>query len=84
MPRDGSPSAGQAVGGTRFRDLKNGETLVVVSRLPFLVWSVALSPAGETSASAGWKGVWRRPRDRRDDEPTVRLWEWIPAKKTER
>ena len=80
---DGSILAAATIRGIKLWDVKNGEGLVAVSRPPVPVWSVAFSPDGKTLASAGWKGFARRPRDRGDDEPTLRLWEWIPAKKSD-
>jgi WD40 repeat protein len=81
---DGSLLAVGTLHGIKLWDVKNGERLVAVSRPPATVWSVAFGPDGKTLASAGNKGVLsRRPRAGTGD-PTFRLWEWIPAKKSDK
>jgi WD40 repeat protein len=77
-------AAGTARGGIKLWDLKDGARLVAVSRPLVPVWSVAFSPDGKTLASAGWKRMARRPLDDDDNDPTLRLWEWVPAKKADK
>ncbi len=79
---DGSILAAGTLRGIKLWDMKSGEELVSFSSPAASVWSIAFSPDGKTLASAGWKWVLvRHPRERRDDGPTLRLWEWIPARK---
>jgi hypothetical protein len=82
---DGNILAIGTMRGIKLWDVKNGAWLVGVSDPPAPAWSVAFSPDGKTLASAGWKGILgpRRPRDRLEEEPTLRLWEWIPPKKAD-
>jgi WD40 repeat protein len=81
---DGGLLAVGTLHGIKLWDMKNGERLVAVSRPPATVWSVAFSPDGTTLASAGNKGVLSRRRGPGERDPTLRLWEWIPAKKSDK
>jgi WD40 repeat protein len=83
---DGNILAAGTIRGIKLWDMKSGEELVTFSSPPASVWSIAFSPDGKTLASAGWKGVIgpRAPRDRSEDEPALRLWEWIPPKKADK
>jgi WD40 repeat protein len=88
---DGSVLAVGTVRGITVWDVKSGEKVVALSRPSATVWSLAFSSDGKTLASAGSKGVvgcnwvigpraWRQG----DPTPTVRLWKWVPAKKTDK
>jgi WD40 repeat protein len=81
---DGSVLAVGTLRGIKLYDVKNGEWLVRLSDPPASVWSVAFSPDGKTLASAGWRGVLTRrgPQDPRENEPTLRLWEWVAPRKS--
>jgi WD40 repeat protein len=80
---DGSTLAAGTLHGIKLWDVKSGENVVALGRAPATVWSVAFSSDGKTVASAGSKGV-IGPRDPREGDPTLRLWEWIPARKADR
>ena len=69
--------------GIKLWDVKGGENIVALSDPPGTVWSVAFSSDGKTVASAGSKGVIGK-RDRREGDPTLRLWEWTPSKKADK
>jgi hypothetical protein len=81
---DGSLLAVGTLRGLKLWDVKNGERLVAVSQPPASVWSVAFSPDGKTLATAGTKGVLSRRGGRGESDPTLRLWEWVPAKKSDK
>lgn len=71
--------------GIKLWDVKKGGKVMAVSQPPAPAWAVAFSPDGKTLASAGWKAVLAplRPLNPGDDEPTLRLWEYIPPRKTD-
>jgi WD40 repeat protein len=88
---DGKILAAGTGRGIKLWDAQSGENLVPLSRPSATVWSVAFSPDGKTLASAGNKGalvskwvIGPLPRNPRDRDPTVRLWEWVPAKKADK
>ncbi len=64
-------------------DVKSGESVGGLGRPSATVWPVAFSPHGKTIASAGSKGV-IGPRDRREGDPTLRLWKLVPPKTTDK
>jgi len=80
---DGKTLAAGTVRGIKLWDVKSRENVVALSDPLATVWSVAFSSDGKTVASAGSKGV-IGPRDRREGDPTLRLWEWIPSKKADK
>ncbi len=69
--------------GIKLWDVESGENVVPLSRPSATVWSVAFSPDGKTLASAGSKGV-IGPRDRREGDPTLRMWKLVPPKKADK
>jgi WD40 repeat protein len=80
---DGKILAAGTLRGITLWQVESGEKVVASSRPAATVWSVAFSPDGKTVASAGSKGV-IGPRDRREGDPTLRLWQWVPSKKADK
>jgi WD40 repeat protein len=80
---DGKFLAAGTLLGIKLWDVESGQNVVALSDPPGTVWSVAFSPDGKTVASAGSKGV-IGPRDPREGDPTLRLWEWVPSKKADK
>ena len=80
---DGKTVAAGTVRGIKLWDLESGKDAVTVKGPAGSVWSVAFSPDGKTVASAGSKRVIGM-RGSPEDEPTLRLWELIPARKADR
>jgi sugar lactone lactonase YvrE len=80
---DGKVVAAGTLLGIRVWDVESHERLVTFNNPAGTVWSVAFSKDGRTVASAGGKGV-IGPRDPREGDPTIRLWEWVPAGKPEK
>lgn len=80
---DGNTLAAGTLYGIKLWDVKSGENIVALGDPPGTVWSVAFSSDGKTVASAGSKGVIGK-RDRREGDPTLRLWEWVPTTKTDK
>ncbi|HKB41112.1 MAG TPA: hypothetical protein VKD72_32085, partial [Gemmataceae bacterium] len=80
---DGKTVAAGTVRGIKLWDLESGKDAVTVKGPAGTVWSVAFSPDGKTVASAGSKrGIGKR--DSPEDDPTLRLWELIPARKADK
>jgi WD40 repeat protein len=77
---DGRVLAVGTLRGITLWDVDSREKVVALSRPSATIWSVAFSPDGKTLTSAGSKGV-IGPRDRRNGDPTLRLWEWIPPRR---
>jgi WD40 repeat protein len=69
--------------GIKLWDMESGEKIGGLNQALATVWTVAFSPDGKTVASTGSKRV-IGPRDNGEDEAILRLWEWIPPKKTDR
>jgi len=80
---DGNTLVAGTLRGIKVWDVKSRQNVVAFSDPLATVWSVAFSSDGKTVASAGSKGVIGR-RDRRELDPTLRLWEWIPCKKADK
>jgi WD40 repeat protein len=80
---DGNILAAGTLLGIKLWDVKSHENVVALSLPAATVWSVAFSSDGKTVASAGSKGV-IGPRDPREGDPTLRLWEWVPSKKADK
>jgi WD40 repeat protein len=80
---DGKILAAGTLLGIKLWDVESGQNVVALSDPPGTVWSVAFSPDGKTVATAGSKEI-IGPRDQFEPDPTVRLWEWIPARKAGR
>jgi len=81
---DGKTLAVGTLRGIKFWDVKTGESLGDVNRPQGTVWAVAFSPDGKLIASAGSKGVISKRSSPREVDPTLRLWQWIPAGKSEK
>jgi WD40 repeat protein len=79
---DGRTLAAGTLRGLRIWDVESRHPVVSLSRPPATVWAVAFSPNGKNLATAGSKGIIGR-HDRREGDPTLRLWEWVPAKKSD-
>jgi WD40 repeat protein len=77
---DGNLLAAGTVRGIKLWDVKSGKEVGGPNHPAATVWSVAFRPDGKMLASAGSKRVIGQ-KDRVDDEPTIRLWELLPAKK---
>lgn len=69
--------------GIKVWDVESGENVVPYSEPLATVWSVAFSSDGKKLASAGSKGI-IGPRDPREGDPTLRLWEWVPSEKSDK
>jgi WD40 repeat protein len=80
---DGKYLAAGTLLGIKLWDVESGEKVVALSSPAGTVWSVAFSPDGKILASAGSKGVIGK-YDPREGDPTIRLWEWVPAKKADK
>jgi WD40 repeat protein len=80
---DGKFLAAGSLHGITLWDVESGDKVVALSRPAATVFSVAFSPDGKILASAGSKGVIGK-YDPRGGDPTLRLWEWIPAKKADK
>jgi WD40 repeat protein len=80
---DGKTLAAGTLHGVKLWDVESGKNIVALSDPPGTVWSVAFSPDGKTLGSAGRKKIWRR-QDQSESDPIVRLWELIPATKTDK
>lgn len=80
---DGNTLAAATVQGIKLWDVKTGKSVGGSNRPLATVWSVAFSKDGKTVASAGNLKV-ITIRDRSDDDPTIRLWEWITSKKADK
>jgi WD40 repeat protein len=77
---DGNTLATGTLGGLKFWDVKSGKPVEGLTAPAALVWSVAFSPDGKTVASAGRERA-MGPLDPRPGDPTIRLWEFLPAPK---
>ncbi|HEY7311457.1 MAG TPA: hypothetical protein VH643_18995 [Gemmataceae bacterium] len=80
---DGKTLAAGTLHGIKLWDVESGENLVRLSDPLGAVWSVAFSPDGKRVATAGSKRL-MVPKNDTVSDPTVRLWELIPAKKVDK